>query len=51
MTSSGLLIMIASVGSVTVLFAWCIWKVLTSPDQAEGLHGVELHTPDMDAEE
>jgi hypothetical protein len=51
MTSSGLLIMIASVGSVTVLFAWCIWKVLTSPDQAESLHGVELHTPDMDAEE
>lgn len=31
MTISGLLIMIVSVGTVTVLFGWCVWKVLTSP--------------------
>ena len=51
MTTSGLIIMASSVGTVTLLFSWCVWKVLTTPDEAEKLHAVELHTPDMDAEE
>jgi hypothetical protein len=47
MTTGGLLIMIASVGTVTVLFGWCIWKVLTMPAEADKVHGVvEKHTPD-----
>lgn len=40
--------MIISVGTVTALFSWCIWKVLTTPNEAEKVQGVTLHTPDMD---
>ena len=31
MTSSGWIIMAASVGSVSILFIWCIYKVLSTP--------------------
>lgn len=48
MTTPGLLVMILSVGTVVTLFSWCIWKVLTTPQEADHLHAVELHTPDMD---
>jgi hypothetical protein len=51
MTTAGLLIMVVSVTTVSVLFGWCVWKVLTTPQSTEQLHGVELHTPDMDAED
>jgi hypothetical protein len=51
MTTSGLIVMLLSVGTVTVLFGWCIWKVLTTPQETEKVHGVEFHTPDMDQPE
>lgn len=51
MTTSGLLIMIASVGTVTVLFGWCLHKVLSQPADTDNLQPVELHTPDMDQPE
>jgi heme/copper-type cytochrome/quinol oxidase subunit 2 len=46
MTTSGWIIMILSVGIVTVLFVWCIWKVLTTPGEEEKMHGFEFETPD-----
>lgn len=46
MNTGGLLIMLLSVGSVTVLFGWCIWKVLTLPGETEHVHGFEIETPD-----
>jgi hypothetical protein len=49
MTTIGLLIMIASIGTVTLLFSWCVWKVLSAPEKE--VHGIDLHTPDMDVEE
>lgn len=50
MTPSGLIIMIVSVGTVVTMFTLCVWKVLTQPmEQEEHLHGVDLHTPDIDA--
>jgi hypothetical protein len=39
MTTWGWIIMVASVGSVTTLFAWCIWKVLSIHGETEHLHG------------
>jgi hypothetical protein len=48
MTTSGLIVMLLSVGTVTVLFGWCIYKVLSTPHETEKVHGVEFHTPDMD---
>ena len=48
MTTGGLLIMIASVSTVTVLFGWCVWKVLTTPGEAKEAHSGLQHTPDMD---
>lgn len=46
MTSSGWIIMILSVGSVTALLAWCVYKVLTIPEETEHVHGFEQETPD-----
>jgi len=31
MQPAGLFVMIASVGTVTALFGWCVWQVLTRP--------------------
>jgi hypothetical protein len=50
MTTSGLIVMLISVGIVVSLFSWCIWKVLTTPNETEKIHGVDFHTPDMDAD-
>ncbi|MFN7563935.1 MAG: hypothetical protein ACK5TH_19350 [Prosthecobacter sp.] len=47
MTTSGLLVMLLSVGTVTILFGWCVYKVLTTPNETEKVHGVEFQTPDM----
>ena len=47
MTTAGLLVMLLSVGTVTLLFGWCIWKVLTTPNETERIHGVEFETPDI----
>lgn len=48
MSPAGLGIMIASVGAVTLLFGWCIAKVLRTPEETEKVHGFEGHTPDQD---
>lgn len=50
MTAGGWINLLLSVGSVTLLFAWCIRKVLTTPDEAEKIHGFEFETPDASAE-
>jgi hypothetical protein len=47
MTTSGLLVMLLSVGTVVFLFIWCIWKVLTTPNETEKIHGTEFETPDV----
>jgi len=51
MTTTGLLVMLISVGTVIFLFGWCIYKVLTTPNEVEKIHGVEFMTPDMDEAE
>ncbi|MFZ4731540.1 MAG: hypothetical protein ACOYK7_03250 [Pirellulales bacterium] len=49
MQPAGLAVMIASVGTVSILFVWCVAKVLTQPSAtAEHMTGPDLHTPDMD---
>ena len=50
MNAGGWLVMITSVGSVTLLFVWCLWKVLKSPHKEEKLHGFSFETPDEEAE-
>ncbi|MEX0324458.1 MAG: hypothetical protein AB3N33_00050 [Puniceicoccaceae bacterium] len=46
MNSGGWFIMILSVGTVSSLFVWCIYRVLTTPGETEKLHGFEMETPD-----
>ena len=46
MNSGGWFIMLLSVSTVSLLFFWCIYKVLTTPGETEHLHGFELETPD-----
>jgi hypothetical protein len=50
MSLGGWIIMTLSVGSVSTLFAWCIYKVLVTPGESERLHGFEIETPDEAAE-
>ena len=42
MTPDGWIVMILSVGSVTLLLVACLWKVLTGPPPP-GSEGEELH--------
>ena len=46
MNSGGWLIMLLSVGTVSLLFVWCIYKVLSTPGEAGHMHGFEIETPD-----
>lgn len=46
MTLGGWIVMLLSVGSVVILFGWCIYKVITTPEETERLHGFDRHTPD-----
>ena len=39
------------VGTVTFLFGWCIYKVLTTPEKTKKVHGLEFMTPDMNEPE
>jgi hypothetical protein len=48
MTLGGWIVMLLSVGGVTGLTAWCVYKVLTTPGSTEHLHRqVDIETPDM----
>ncbi|GAB4270395.1 MAG: hypothetical protein Tsb0018_02540 [Opitutales bacterium] len=42
--------MLISVSTVTLLFAWCIYKVLSIPGETEHMHGFEMETPDEKAQ-
>ncbi|QYY37529.1 hypothetical protein [Ruficoccus sp. ZRK36] len=46
MTPSGWIVMILSVGAVCCLFAWCMWKVMSTPNETEHMKGIQDHTPD-----
>ena len=48
MTDGGWIILVLSVGSVTGLFAWCLYMVLTIPHETEHLHGFEPHETKKD---
>lgn len=48
MTPGGWLIMILSVGFVTTLFIWCVWKVLATPEASKRVHDLgETDTGDL----
>ena len=46
MTLGGWITMILSVGSVTLLLLWCIYKIITTPGEAEHVHGFDYHDVD-----
>lgn len=46
MTTQGWIVMLLSVGTVSLLFIWCIYKVITTPGETEHIHGFEQETPD-----
>jgi len=49
LTVGGWVTMILSVGFVTGLLGWCIYKVVTTPGETEHLHSqVDLGTPDAE---
>jgi hypothetical protein len=51
MTAGGWVVMLLSVGGVTSLLSWCIYKVLTIPGSAERLHSqADIETPDIEEE-
>lgn len=50
MTVGGWIVMGLSVGSVTILFLWCMWRVLNDPEEPRHMHGFDTHTPDEESE-
>lgn len=48
MTPGGWIVMISSITMVTSAFAWCIYKVLSTPGETDHLRGIDAHTPDQD---
>ncbi len=46
MTAAGWIIMFVSVGSVTSLLIWCVYKIVSIPDETEHVHGFEQEPPD-----
>jgi hypothetical protein len=50
MTLGGWIIMLSSVVGVTLVFLWCLWKVITTPEESEKLHGFSFETPDEKAD-
>jgi hypothetical protein len=51
MTIAGWIIMILSVGTMTVLFVWCLYRVLAYTPDVEKLHGIDdIETPDTKEE-
>ncbi len=46
MTTGGWIIMISTIIMATIFFGWCIFKILTTPGEAEHVHGFEIETPD-----
>lgn len=49
MTIGGWIIMTLSVGFVTALLAWCVYRVVTTPGSTEHLHAqTDISTPDIE---
>lgn len=48
MTDAGWLIMTLSVGSVSVLLTWCIYKIVVTPEETDHIHGFEKTPPDVE---
>ncbi|MBC2601354.1 hypothetical protein [Puniceicoccus vermicola] len=48
MSPGGWIVLLASVGGVTALFIWCIWKVLTTKGETEHMHGFEVEPSDVE---
>lgn len=46
MNLGGWIILLLSVGTASSLFAWCIWKVLSTPGESRHLHGFEMEMPE-----
>ena len=38
MTSTGWIVMIVAIGGMTSLLAWCVYKVMSTPDATKHLH-------------
>lgn len=48
LTAGGWITMILSVGFVTVLLAWCIYRVLKDPGSPEHVHSqADIEPPDV----
>lgn len=51
MTAGGWIVMLLSVGGVTALLGWCVYKVISTPESAEHLHSqADIKTPDLKGE-
>lgn len=49
LSAGGWTIMLLSVGFVTGLLVWCMWRVLATPGEAARLHSqADIEPPDID---
>jgi hypothetical protein len=47
-TLGGKINMIVSVGGVTLLFVWCVYRVVFGKPRAKHLHGLDIDTKDRE---
>jgi hypothetical protein len=47
MTLAGWIILFASITPVILVFGWCFWKILSTPNETEHIHGFEKEPPDV----
>jgi hypothetical protein len=47
-TTGGKINMVVSVGLVTLLFGWCVYRVLFGKPSAKRLHGMDIDTKDVE---
>lgn len=48
MSIAGWITMLSAIGGATVLFGWCLWRVLRAPDTIEHLHSpADIEPPDQ----
>jgi hypothetical protein len=51
MNAGGWVVMLLSVGGMTTLLSWCVYKVLSTPGSTEHLHTqADIETPDVEEE-
>jgi len=49
MNFAGWIVMFVSIGTVSLIFFWSIYKVVSTPGETDHIHGFEKKPPDVNS--